>query len=242
MNPQILLTEHAFSQKVGRAFAKGCGGELITPSEFEYGLCVSYGILRGCGEAYKRASHYVHIDHPYWEHLSWRNVGWDRAMFRVCVDSLWCPSQHDGSDWVKYHTIPIRHSFDFVEGEKVVVVPPSEHMKKYLGLENWLSETLEKLSDEDVIVSKKGESHIEDLLPAKYVVTDHSNAAILALTQGTSVVFTNPQRKLGEIGNPSKDRSFFARLANSLFTLEDFESGEAWHYVEQQLSDTTTNH
>jgi len=100
----ILQSDHPFSQKVCSAFQEGCNdSEIIRPNEFEFGNCAGYGILRGAGEAYKRANHFIYIDHVYWEQWSIREKSWEDAYFRVVVDGLWHPSKPDESDWVKFY-------------------------------------------------------------------------------------------------------------------------------------------
>ena len=85
------------------------------------------------------------------------------------------------------------------------------------------------------MVSSKYDNPIDKALSNAWaLVTDHSNAAVDALSEGIPVIFTNSARILGnieDIENPPMNREFFNNLAYQQWTLEEIRSGEAWDYV-----------
>lgn len=233
----IAVTEHPFSQAVCQAIHEGTGWNLKRPEDCGPDIAC-YGILRGCGEAMKRAEHFWYVDHGYFHrgHYQSADGEWNfDGYYRVVEDSLW----HDAKatefdDWTRFESFGIELQPWRTSGHHVVVVPPSVYMAEYLGLQNWLGETLRGLrrhTDRTVIVHEKGsQTPLSDILDGAWcMVTHHSNAAIDALTEGIPAIMTG--RGLGsieDVENPPMRRDFFARLANSQWTLNEMKEGLPW--------------
>ena len=235
--PYVVFTSHYRNQKIGKAFADGCGGVIISVENFMSSpnktSIATYGILRGSGECIKEAENFWYIDHGYFK----RSTCLDRCegYFRVVKNALW----HDGSGdhtWDRFNNLQIGLKDWRKNGDHVVVVPPSGYMGGFfLGLENWLNDVLvsiKQYTDRPVVVSDRHNLPISEVLKnAWVVVTDHSNAAIDAMIEGVPAIMTNPSRKLGsieEIENPPMSRDIFRNLANCQWTLEEMRSGQAW--------------
>ena len=241
--PKTIITTHERSKVVGKAFSEGCGGEIIQIAKLQMVASIgagvpriaSYGILRGGGDGIKRARDYWHIDHGYFLRSTLPEM-YD-GYYRITHNNLW----HNGegnypSD--RFDSFNINLKDWRKTGEHIVVVPPSEYMEEFLGLEGWLKNTiaeLKKYTDRKIVVSSKYDNPIESALPKAWaLVTDHSNSGIDALIEGIPVIFTNSARKLGSvenIENPPMNREFFKNLSYQQWTLEEIRSGEAWDYV-----------
>lgn len=185
----------------------------------------TYGILRGCGEAMKRSREYWYVDHAYFSRGTHYRVVHNRLWHDLTpkLDENWSKFVSSGKLLAKWRT----------KGQHVIVVPPSNYMKDYLGLEDWLSETLDTLrenTDRPITISEKGGIRLEDCIEEAWcLVTHHSNSAVEAMLRGIPSIVTG--RGLGvvqDIENPPMDRSAFSYLANNEFTLDEIEKGLPW--------------
>ena len=107
-------------------------------------------------------------------------------------------------------------------------------MMEYLGLDDWLVDTLRELrenTDRPITISEKGGITLEDCIENCWcLVTHHSNAAVEAMSRGIPSIVTG--RGLGvisDVENPPMDRSSFAYLANNEWTLKEIEEGLPWN-------------
>lgn len=206
-------------------FAKGCGGRLA-PVGAGGDRISCYGVLRGCMAAMKAADAFWYIDHG----------AFDRGRYyRVVRDGFWISSEPDTDD-ERFRKLNVTLKDWRTTGDHIVIVPPSQFAELAHDLVGWLdavSMTLARYTDRPIVVhtkaSKEPLSHV--LQGAWCLVTDHSNAAIDALTEGIPAIMTNPARRLGDlrdIENPPMRRDFFCRLANQQWTLDEMASGECW--------------
>jgi hypothetical protein len=233
----VAVTDHPFSRMVCAAFARGCGGRLVKPEDAGARVA-SYGILRGCGEAMRRADEFYYIDHGFFGRS---DPSKGDGYYRVIHNALWPSSEPDHSDYAHQRLAAhleaghLRFRPKRKTGDHIVLVPPSRYMTEYFGLHSWTDDTiaeLEKHTDRDFVISEKTSTTIEHCLANAWcVVSDHSNANIVALINGIPAIFTNPVRKnseLSQIEDPPYDLRIFTRLAASMWTLDEMASGECW--------------
>ena len=125
-------------------------------------------------------------------------------------------------------------------GNKIIMVPPSVPMGKFLGVsdEAWVEHTkkeIEKYTDREVVLCQKQKgkkSNLMELMKDAWVlITDHSNCQVDALVNGVPVITTSPMRRIGslaDVENPAMDRSFLNNLAYRQWTINEINSGQAW--------------
>jgi len=240
--PEVAVTVAPISQTMCRAFADGCGGKLV-PCAKSGDRIATYGIKRGSGESIKRAKEFWYIDHGYFGKGN--------------------PSRFDGYYRIVYNNIIHDCSGDFPRdrlekfninlkdwrknGDKIIMVPPSIPMGKFLGVphEEWTENTkkeLEKYTDREIIICQKQKgkkSNLMELLQKAWVlITDHSNCQVDALINGIPVITTSPMRRIGslaDVENPMMDRNFLKNLAYKQWTINEIKSGKAW----RELNDFT---
>ncbi len=242
------------NKTIGKAFSKGSGIKTKQVSaDNDYNMncsVVTYGILRGSGEAikhaYEQGLRYWYIDHGYFGKSKVANShglngnfrivssSKDEGMFRVIHDI-------DGDfpeDRLKSFNLPFK---DWRKnGSKIVMVPPSNAMGSFVGVsqQRWIKETYEtirKHTDRETVLctKQKGRKSMlqEYLKDAWVLVTDHSNSQVDALVSGIPVITTSKMRRIGsleEIEDPPMDRSFLKNLAYKQWSREEIESGKAW--------------
>ena len=241
--PEIVVSDgkKGINRKVCQYFAMGCGGRIVSCEEAGDNIA-TFGILRGTGEVIKKAKNFWYIDHGYMGRSTPPKSM--NGYFRIVHNNFW----HDGSG--NYPSDRLEEAVPYMfnwrkNGNHIVVVPPSQAMSLYLGLESWLEDTIKeikKYSDRKIIVTKKSERGIpekplkEHLKNAWVLVTDHSNAAMEAMLRGIPSIMTNPQRRLSSIKNienPPLDRSILNNLAYQQWSLKDMRNGKAWQELKR---------
>ena len=249
LQPPITITTIGghMSQHLCKAFAQGCRGDLtvcdsngnftVPPSlKRSCDSIATYGILRGSGEAMKKAKDFWYIDHGY---LGARKAPLLSGYFRITKNALWHNGKGDHpSDRLEDMLAsagPARIRPRKKDGKNIILIPPSRYMAPYLGLENWANETISKIkkyTDRPIIISSKEKNPIYQALnDAWVVVTDHSNAAVDALMHGVPIIMTNPDREYGKIKNieePLFDHSILNSLCYNQWTIAEIKTGKAW--------------
>lgn len=240
--PDFLFTDHAFSRVVGAAFSTGCKGRMVRVTDEHGPFVATYGTMRGCGDAIRSAEHFVYIDHGYIGRSS--NPAAFDGYYRVILDGFWhdCePTGDDAEAWFAERGLKLAPWRE--DGRHIVVVPPSDLMTAFHGLEGWRERVVAELrrhTDRPIqFHMKQSPVPLSAALKGAWcVVTDHSNAGIDALVRGIPAIFTNPARPLGslpEIENPPLRRDFLVRLARSQWTLPQMRSGQCWRELEGQV-------
>ncbi len=240
----IAVTDHPYSKTVCAAFAEGCGGKLVSP-ENSGSLVACYGVLRGCAQSIHRAKDFLYIDHSYFSTIGFSHLGYD-AYYRIVPNAIWHPSltnEDKNPNWDRFNKLGLELKPWRKSGRYILLIPPSEVMEKFFSLEGWGQDTikeLKKFTDRSVIVHYKNSvTPLKEIMPdAHCVVSSHSNAGIDALMSGCPVIFTHPERTLGElkdIENPPMNRDFLARLANHVWSLDEMREGIPWKYYQSIL-------
>lgn len=239
---------HKNSSKIGRHVAKGARLPYReVPCELQPGGMVSFGDAHGLRPLLERVQRegreWVYLDNGYFL------AGHFSGYYRVTRNAY----QHDGSGKagrsrfakLRLAVKPWRASGDFV-----LVCSPSQAFGKHRGIDmsGWLPKTLETLrrhTDREIRVREKppgGLKHrmpIEDALRGCHaLVTDQSNAAVLALLAGVPVFCTSRcaayrmgHPDLAKIETPHfpPDREPWAwNLAANQWTLREMASGQCW--------------
>ena len=233
--PEVAVTVAPINQTICRAFAKGCGGKIV-PCNKSGDRVATYGIKRGSGDSIKRAKEFWYIDHGYFGKGSpHRFDGYYRIVYNSIIHDVHGDFPSDRIDNFNLKFKDWRKN-----GNKIIMVPPSVPMGKFLGVsdEAWVEHTkkeIEKYTDREVVLCQKQKgkkSNLMELMKDAWVlITDHSNCQVDALVNGVPVITTSPMRRIGslaDVENPVMDRSFLNNLAYRQWTINEINSGQAW--------------
>ncbi len=235
----VFDTGHRHCQKVGSAFARGCGAQFDRALTRMPGTGVFYGILRGLGpllREYQAAGQpWVYLDNGY------IGRGHYTGFYRASLNRY----QHAGDgdpDYVRLSDLAVSIR-PWRKGACVLVCPPGPEYVEHHGLGDWLGETLailESSTDRPIVVRGKADTAplARALVDAHALVTHASNAAVEAVLAGTPVFCTgdcaaSPMAKsdLAQIDDPvypdDRDR-WAAVLAANQWTLDEMRRGDAW--------------
>ena len=199
---KIIYTDHFINKTVTNAFAKGCAGESVHVNNHvtkKNELIATYGILRGTGDILKLSKNFWYIDHGYFG--SSKRIFSNRTniinldgYFRVVQNDFLhsgegnCKS--DRFDKLNIKCQPIRKS-----GEYIILSEPSEYVKKFYDLNDWINNTiikLEKYTDRKIYVHNKNSNiKLSDLLNKAWAfVSEQSTAGFQAMAQGVPAHYT----------------------------------------------------
>jgi hypothetical protein len=220
---------------------------------------VVFGILRGTGEIIKECDKikhtYYHFDHAYLfkEQKHEINPIFNEKIYRITknglmlnyIDTINQIDKERIQKFKKYINIkPWKKTGDYV-----LVLPPSEHVKKWYNIPDWEKETVEKLKQHtkrEIIIKNKNdqESYMKILSNAWAVVTCQSTAAIDVLLEGVpsfcndmSMAKPVSHTDLSLIETPfyadNREQWIDSLLANQ-YLLSEIESGFAWNRLREK--------
>jgi hypothetical protein len=127
-----------------------------------------------------------------------------------------------------------------------LICPPSNYIKDYFGLKNWLDNTINKLkkyTDRKIIIRDKNSSVplSEDIDSSWAVVTCQSTVCIETILRGKpsfcdeismgNPVSLNDLSRIESPFYPDNRIDFIDSLLANQFTLEEIKSGVAWKKV-----------
>lgn len=235
---EIAVTPHVINRTISFSLAVGTGWPLKKAEECGPDMAC-YGILRGTGEAMHRADTFLYVDHGYFQRSSHKGDILNPAMafngyYRLVRDDVWHDCTPDDSSWDRFNALGLEVKDWRKSGGHIVFVPPSSYMENHLGLHGWTEYALAKLdecTDRPIIThTKASETPLQEALnDAWCLVTYHSNAAVDAILAGIPAIMVGRGLgKLTDVEDPPQTREFFAKLANSQFTLPEIEEGVPW--------------
>lgn len=235
------------SYDICAAFARGCGGRVVSSNTWAPGDAMFYGVSDANEGVWKQAQAvreqhaFFYADNAFFDECRQR-------FFRVGINRL----QHPGtgtSDGSRFRRLglPIR---DWrTRGEHILVTPQSDHFMnmvvQYPG--NWLADTLAAIkrhTDRPIQVRlwNRDKAKLAQELPQQLencwaLVTHSSASAITALMRGIPVVataqciITPMSGRIEEVDNlplPAGREQWAHVVADQQWTLDEFRSGECW--------------
>lgn len=229
------------SPRFARAFAKGCGGEVV--SEYRPGAWAGFGsskVWPGLAETRRARRDWWYGDHAYFGRF---------RFYRVTRNAF----QHCGAGRADHHRLA---ALDLeirpwrTDGRHVLVCPPDAGWAELMAFDAgaWLAATLRKLganTDREIRVRHRAAAHrtplAADLERCWACVTHASNAAVEALVAGVPVIATGDcaARAMG-LSDPAsieypaypEDRERWAAvLAANQWTLQEIAEGECWRRI-----------
>lgn len=235
---KVYVTDHVHSRVVSKAFAQGCGGQVVPPLRLLDGPATCYGILRGCGDIIKQCQwvgrDFYHIDHGYMRR------GHYEGYYRVTRNAFQC----DGTGGFapdRFEALGIEPKPWQRDGDHVVVIPLTGAFGKFLNIDpdEWTNSVVAEIAahtDRPVIVKRKDGTPLRSVLTGAHcMVTHSSNAAVDALIEGLPVVtlgnsacapVATALEEIESLRYPDRDPWLWA-LAYNQFTLDEMRSGEA---------------
>lgn len=220
---------------------------------------VIFGILRGVGEIIKRCEDlkhtYYHFDHAYYfkEQKHEINPIFNEKIYRITKNSLMLNyidniDEIDGDriqKFKKYINIkPWKKSGDYI-----LILPPSEHVKKWYNTPNWEQETIEKLkkyTKREIIIKNKNDqvSYMNMLSGAWAVVTCQSTAAVDVLIEGVPS-FCNDMSMAKPVSHtdlslietpfyPDNREEWIDSLLANQYLMSEIENGFAWNRLREK--------
>ncbi len=220
---------------------------------------VVFGILRGTGDLIKQCEAikhtYYHIDHAYQFKAKEHHINpiLNDKMYRITKNGLMINyiDKLDDNDYER-----IKRYKDFYEikswkktGDYIIVLPPSDHVKKWYNIPNWETETVEKLkkiTKRNIVIKTKNDNRpFKVMLSGAWaVVTCQSTAAVDALLEGVpsfcdkmSMAKPVSYTDLSLIDTPfypdNREEWFNSLLANQYF-INEIHDGTAWNRVKNK--------
>ena len=237
MTPVVYMTDHAHSQVVGKAFAEGCGAEVVHARHYDPNderIPVMFGILRGTGDLVKdrwaRNLPFLYIDHGYFK------PGHYEGYYRVCKSDLQAQYVHETSP-ERFEALKIKLEPRKI-GRAAAIANPSAYVLSFFEApppDVWVGDAVQSYTSGWNLFTVNSHNSEERSIFKKVcsLATLQSNLSIEAIRRGIAVKFVEPRRSIRPITHPAKSdwtdrRDLFHSLANSQFTLDEMRRGVAW--------------
>jgi hypothetical protein len=237
-------SRHKKSERICRAFARGCGGKIVPLAPLRPGDVFMYGALRGLKETLLQAQ----ATGQTWYYADNCYLGEMNAHYRVTKNAR----QVDGSGKAgpeRWRRLGLAIKPWRETGKHILVCPPSPAYGEVWGMDcrKWLADTvtaLEQVTDrpwrirESSLARSTEHPLAADLENCWALVTCSSNAAVDALLAGIPVFCTENPCGAYSMGTPDLsrieeplllDREQWAwNLAANQWSLKEMENGTCW--------------
>ncbi len=244
----VIQTDHFVNKTVTECFAHGIKGQKVNIKDYKFNnadTIATYGILRGTGELMKQSKNFFYMDHGYLSSSNRNfvagktNINAFDGYFRIVKnDFISIRAGQCKDDRLK----ALKINFEELrkKGEYIILSEPSEHMKKFFNLHNWIDETikdLKKYSDRKIIVhNKHSEISLDHLLKNAWAfVSCQSTAGFKAMIKGVPAHFTYDSLKqinpLSNIENSTINYEIFKNISYSQWTLREMFEGKIYNYI-----------
>tara|TARA_Y100000590_G_C15504120_1_gene932811 strand:- start:242 stop:982 length:741 start_codon:yes stop_codon:yes gene_type:complete len=244
----VLQTDHFVNKIVTDCFALGSKAKLIKISDLKERseeTLVSYGILRGTGEVFKKAKNFYYIDHGYLSASKRAFVDGSTVVknldgyFRV-VKNDFIEIKKGKFDSKRLNELDIKFKPKRKSGEFIILSEPSEHIKEFFKINNWIEKTYKELknfTDRKILIhNKQSKISLDELLQNAWAfVSFQSAAGFKAMIQGIPAHFTYDSLKninpIKNIESGIIDYQIFNNMAYSQWTLKEFSEGKMMDYI-----------
>ena len=244
----VIQTNHFVNKTVTDCFAKGTNSKKINISDYKNQnseTIATYGILRGVGELLKKSKNFFYIDHGYLEASERDFVAGSTLIknldgyFRV-VKNDFIGIKKGHYDSKRLNNLNIKFLPKRKSGEFIILSEPSEHLKSFFKLDNWVYNTtkeLQKFTDRKILIhNKQSTVPLDELLKKAWAfVSFQSTAGFKAMTKGVPAHFTyNSLKIINSIDNIESgiiDYKIFNNIAYSQWTLKEINEGIMMDYI-----------
>lgn len=252
INAIVYYTNHWINNTITQFFAKSNNLKLKNIKNYQSNddqTFITYGILRGTGEILSKSNNFIYIDHGYMN-ASERSFGSDKATeiknltgyFRVIRNDFYFNKTYNNHDKNRFKRLGIDLKDLNNFGQKIIISEPSDHILKFLNLNNWTANTIDeikKYSDREIIVhSKFSKIPLNDILKDAFAfVSCQSTASYQAVSEGVPVYFTHESLKrfgdIKNIENRELNHSLLYTAANSQWKLSEFFSHDFKNFLDK---------
>lgn len=225
-----------------KAFAKGCGGELIHGGHLMPGAVAMFGhekLEPMLFEAQRQGRTWYYGDHAYFGRGEY---------FRCTRNAMQHAGLEGDADPARFRRFGIPVKPWRQAGSHIVLCPNSESFLARYGAPNWVDETmaaLKAVTDRKIVLRWKAHAQARplarDLVDAWAVVTFTSNSAVEGVLAGVPAICTAPcaasamsSADLADIEAPPMPdgrEAWAARLANNQWTLDEMAAGKLWRAI-----------
>jgi len=220
---------------------------------------VVFGILRGTGDLIKQCNAvnhtYYHFDHAYYfkEQKHGINKIFGDRIYRITKNALMLNVIDELDDNDRERLKKFKKYIDIkkwkTDGDYVLVLAPSEYVKKWYGLKDWESKTEERLkrnTKRPIRFRTKDSktSYEEDLKNAWAVVTCQSSACVDAILYGVpsfceiysmgAPVSTFNLDKIETPYYPTHREDWIDSLLSNQYLMSEIENGYAWNRLKNK--------
>ena len=220
-------------------------------NNFDKPICV-FGMLRGTSQLIQQSKDYYYFDHAYLfgnKHDVSKEIG--EKIYRLTknffhVREIKRLKKPDYERIEKYRPYIKLKPWQY-EGDYILFIPPSEHVKKYFWFDkNWEEQTLKTIkrhTRKEIKIRTKDskESLDKDLEKAFCTVSYQSTVCIKSImsgvpsfcaneSMGLPVSLTDMSQIKDPLYTPERDKWIENLLANQ-FTMTEIQNGTAWKYV-----------
>jgi len=249
----VIQTDHFVNKTVTECFAHGIKAEKVNIKDYKFNVVdtiASYGIKRGIGDLMKQSRNFFYMDHGYLSAsdrnfiAGHTNINAFDGYFRIVKNDFISirPGQFKDD---RLKNLKINFEELRTKGEYIILSEPSENIKNFFNLHNWIEETikeLKKYSDRKIIVhNKHSEISLDDLLKNAWAfVSCQSTAGFKAMIKGVPAHFTYDTLKeinpISNIENSIINYEIFKNISYSQWTLREMFEGKIYNYIHDTLS------
>ncbi len=237
-----IQTDHFVNKIITNCFAQGTKSKIINIKDYNFNIedkIATYGILRGTGEILKKANKFIYLDHGYISSSDrlFKNGGTQikdlNGYFRIVKNDF------VGFEIKKYNEdrlldLKLQFTPKRKHGEYIILSEPSQYMKDFYNIDNWVDNTIEELkkhTDRKIFVHNKFSKIPLDALLTKAwaFVSFQSSAGFKSMIKGIPAHFTHDKLKkinsLENIENGEIGYDVFKSLAYNQWNLDEIKNG-----------------
>ena len=240
----VYYTDHFINKTITQFLAKTNKLELLNANSFELSdnFFISYGILRGNEDKFKKSENFIYIDHGFMgsstrkflqnKQTHIRNFN---GYFRLIKNDFYFNKNFVNIDSKRFYNLKIPLKDLNKQGEFIILSEPSNYTLNFLNIPNWVQDTkklIQTYSDREIIIHNKfSKTPLDQLLKKAFAfVSCQSTAGFKSIIQGVPSYFTHEtMSKFGNI-NDIESRKLNHDLlyagANSQWKLSEFFSDE----------------
>ena len=244
-NLVVFYTDHFVNKTVTQIFAK-CNHFHFDKNENHYKyndiIYTSYGIKRGNDQNFMKFKNFIYIDHGY-IHDSYRKFSKENGPsflkfnghFRIIRNDFYFNKIEIGRGSERFKKLKLNLKDLNKDGEYILLSEPSNDTKKFLNIENWTEETINKIkkfSDREIYVHNKlSKIPLNEVLKKAYAfVSCQSTAGFKAIIDGVPSYFTHDTMKsygsIEEINNRELNHKLLYAAANNQWKISEFFTDE----------------
>lgn len=250
----IFYTQHYINQTVTQFLAKSQKinfDRIENYKNHKINFFISYGILRGTGELFKKSKNFIYIDHGYFNSSSREfkknNITIINSIdgyFRLIKNDFYFVKDPINLKPERFKSLKIDLKDLKKNGEFIILSEPSKNTLEFLNIPNWTENTIEEIklhTDRKIIVHNKfSKTPLSELFKnAHAFVSCQSTAGFTSICNGIPAFFTHNSferfTNLKDIEKKELNHDILYVAANLQWKLSEFFSDEFQEYFSSML-------